>query len=246
MKKRKFVKIFSTSVRAISDRLRGGGFWNTLTAVSVRPVKLDIYRTAIPMRSFEHAAAVRELAEAIIVRLEMSDGTVGWGETLPRKYVTGETPGGVIDDLTEILWPAWRKITLSKGTLGDVQGLHVPAPNGRCINAATCAIELAFLWGVFRPLRRCSIRARVSGVLGSADPARTARRLRMMRWFGLRDFKLKLGFGDDTDTENLRIVQKRIGKAIQTGKCTLRVDVNGGWDADQTPDRVAAIKPFGV
>jgi L-alanine-DL-glutamate epimerase-like enolase superfamily enzyme len=67
-----------------------------------------------------------------------------------------------------------------------------------------------------------------------------------MRWFGLRDFKLKLGFDEATDAENLRLVHKRLGRAIAAGRCTLRVDVNGGWDADTTPDRVAALKPFGV
>ncbi len=219
---------------------------SNLTVVDLRPVKLDIYRTAIPMRSFEHAAAARESAEAIIVRLELSDGSAGWGETLPRKYVTGETPGSVIDDLTEILWPVWREITVNPVTLGDVQGLHVPAPDDRCINAATCAIELAYLRGAFRPLRKRPIRARVSGVLGSSDPTMTVKRLRMMRLFGLRDFKLKLGLGEEIDAENLRIVQKRIGNAIGVGKCSLRVDVNGGWSADETPERVAALKQFGV
>jgi len=83
-------------------------------------------------------------------------------------------------------------------------------------------------------------------VLGSADPARTARRLRLMRWGGLRDFKLKLGFGDDVDAENLRLVARRIGRAVQAGRCTLRVDVNGAWTADETPDRVAALAAQGV
>ena len=59
--------------------------------MALQPIQLDIYRTAIPMRSFEHAAASRSLAEAIVVRVSFSDGRCGWGETLPRPYVTGET-----------------------------------------------------------------------------------------------------------------------------------------------------------
>ena len=49
------------------------------------PIRLDIHRTAIPMRSFEHAAASRELAEAIVTRVTFDDGAVGWGETLPPR-----------------------------------------------------------------------------------------------------------------------------------------------------------------
>lgn len=204
--------------------------------MSARPVKLDIYRTAIPMRSFEHAAATRNLAEAVVVRLEMSDGSVGWGETLPRKYVTGETLETVPDDIERMspLNPADESVDAS-----------VPKP------AAACALDLALVDADAKAEGKSlggpiPHNIRVSGVLGSADPARTSRRLRMMRLYGLRDFKLKLGFGDDTDTENLRVVHKQIGKAIRDLEYTLRVDVNGGWAAEEIPDRVAALKPFGV
>ena len=213
-------------------------------------MQLDIYRTALGMRRFEHAAAGREVAEAIVVRLELSDGTAGWGETLPREYVTGETLETVPRDIEEFLWPAALR--------GDEAGKELPAadPAGRPITAACCAVSLA----MYDASRHCfGGRARrtpgplppfptvrVSGVLGWADPSRTARRLRMMRLYGLRDFKLKLGFDDDVDSENLRIVAKRIGKAVRNGKCTLRVDVNGGWPEQETPDRVAALRPHGV
>ena len=72
---------------------------------AAHPVLLSIYRTTIPMRSFEHAAARRELAEAIVVRMTHADGSVTWGETLPRTYVTGETLQTVVDDISNILWP---------------------------------------------------------------------------------------------------------------------------------------------
>lgn len=87
---------------------------------------------------------------------------------------------------------------------------------------------------------------RVTGVLGSANPARTLKRLMLMRLFGLRDFKLKLGFGDDIDRENLRLVHRRIARAVAAGRCSLRVDVNGGWDAASTPSRVAELVQYGV
>ena len=52
-----------------------------------------------------------------------------------------------------------------------------------------------------------------------------------MRWFGLRDFKLKLGLGQDVDAANLAVVERRIGRAARAGRCTLRVDGNGQWSA---------------
>ena len=217
--------------------------------MTVGPAQLDIYRTSIPMRGFEHAAAARELAEAIVVRLELADGTVGWGETLPREYVTGETLESVAGDIENILWPA--------ALVGDPEGKYLPAADGeRPITAACCAVALAMYdaarhavnpyVGSVKVQERPFPPVRVSGVLGSSDPARTVRQLRRMRWFGMRHFKLKLGLGEELDAENLRVVARRIGKAVRKGRCSLRVDVNGAWPADQTPDRVAALVGCGV
>jgi muconate cycloisomerase len=220
---------------------------------------LDIYRTAIPMRAFEHAASRRELAEAVVVRLGFSDGLSGWGEALPRPYVTGEGLDGVAADLEQVFWPLWagRALEVADG----LEGLPQRDGTGRCLNAAACAIDLAALRRLFGPAGRPGqfladlagaggphrrIAARVSGVLGSSDPDRTARSLRLMRWFGLRDFKLKCGLGREADRANLQAALRQLGRALRTGRCTLRVDVNGGWDADTTPQRVAELAAAGV
>ena len=221
----------------------------TFRAVDSPPVQLDIYRTAIPMRRFEHAAARRDASEAIVVAITLVDGTVGWGETLPRDYVTGETLDTVPRDIEAVLWPVAKTC--------DPQGEGLPLSAGdRPIPAARCAVELARR-DAWNRLNRTNVLccgvagppaapARVSGVLGSSDSARTAWRIRLMRWYGLRDFKLKLGLGDDIDEANLRTVADRLGRAIRRGRCTLRVDVNGGWSAEETPARVAELKPLGV
>lgn len=212
--------------------------------MSIRPVSLDIYRSAIPMRSFEHAAARREESEAVVVRASFSDGSEGWGETLPRPYVTGETIETVIRDLEAIVWPTVAGREVSTRGPGDYP---LADPAGRRITAAACAMDLAMsgIWSGGAGLRT-RIDARVSGVLGSSDPARTLRRLRLMRLFGLRDFKLKLGMGQDVDDENLRLVHRHLSRGIAAGKCTLRVDINGGWDAASTPQRVERLIQFGV
>jgi len=227
--------------------LTAPGSWPyTSRQMGAKAVVCEVYRTAIPMRAFEHAAAARDVAEAVVVRLQFDDGGEGWGETLPRQYVTGETIDSVVRDISETLWPACAALALSR--LEEAESLPRRAPDGRCINAAACAMEVPIVRRLLADAGAApgAIHARVSGVLGSADPARTARRLKLMRLAGLRDFKLKLGFGDDVDAENLRVVHERIGKAVARGRHMLRVDVNGAWAADETPRRVAALAPFGV
>jgi len=212
------------------------------------PVGCEVYRTSVPMRGFEHAAASRRRAEAVVVRLVLADGREGWGETHPRDYVTGETLDGVIEDLGRTLFPALVHAWQGAADAAALSAALPDAAEGRCLNAAVCALELAALQAVeFAGAPRGKRPdVRVSGVIGSSDPARTARQLRRMRWYGLRDFKLKLGFDDQTDAENLRLVHHKLARGLRRGKLTLRVDVNGGWPADEVPVRVAALRQYGV
>ena len=199
------------------------------------PTLMEIYRTAIPMRRFEHAAAARECSEAIVVRAVWGDGRQGWGETLPRQYVTGETLESVIEDLRERIFPA-----MEAGAIPRID------TDGRRMAAAACGLDVARYDALTDNPPAGAITARVSGVLGSADPSGTARKLKHMRWFGLRDFKLKLGFDAEVDRENLTVVNRRLSKGIKAGKLTLRVDVNGAWSADETPGRVDELGQYGV
>jgi len=211
------------------------------------PVRLDVYQTSIAMRTFEHATATRQVAEAVVVRLELADGSVGWGETLPREYVTGETLESVAEDIERLYWP----IRWDAGAQADWRSDSSAASADGESLAARCAVELAWQDALARSAGNSLAGPlppglRVSGVLGSSNPSQTTRRLRLMRWFGLRDFKLKLGLGEQVDAENLRLTLGIIGKAVAAGKCTLRVDVNGGWTAEETPQRVAYLKSQGV
>ena len=222
-----------------------------------RPTSMTVYRTAIPTRRFEHAAASRNLAEAVVVRLTFADGEVGWGETLPRPYVTGETLETVIEDLTEVIWPAGLE-----GRVGEVAATASQDGEARSRNAALCAFELARADHILRHVERLPVErrqsllgragpgrridARVSGVLGSSDPGKVSRQLRLMRCYGLRDYKLKLGFGEREDGALVKAVSEKLGASLRGGRCTLRVDVNGGWTPQQTPERTAELAALGV
>ena len=51
-----------------------------------------LYTLRIPfVEAFSHSGKVRAYSDSIVVRLTAEDGTVGYGEGVPRSYVTGET-----------------------------------------------------------------------------------------------------------------------------------------------------------
>ena len=58
----------------------------------------DVLAVDLPFRTpFKHAAAERESSSSVFLRCETESGTVGYGESLPRDYVTGESRDGVVD-----------------------------------------------------------------------------------------------------------------------------------------------------
>ena len=104
--------------------------------------KIDIYAADIPFRMhFGHAAKRRTVSESIFVRLETEDGISGFGESLPRQYVTGEDQALVISRLSKVLPSALSGMEFdSFRDAADFCG-SFNILNG----AAKCAVELALL-----------------------------------------------------------------------------------------------------
>ena len=58
----------------------------------MRIQELVAYHVRIPLRSkVKHASHTRTDTDSILVCCRLDDGSEGWGEGLPREYVTGET-----------------------------------------------------------------------------------------------------------------------------------------------------------
>jgi muconate cycloisomerase len=228
---------------------------------------LRIHRLTIPMRvRFEHAAAVRETADPIIV--ELAGGApyahqVGHGETLARPYVTGETPESVSEDLTNLFAP--RLSGFRPATLADALEFVEALPyqvGGRIVTAARAALELALLDLTCQVFRRrpadvvgwmglpgfgtpgCRAAVRYSGVIVGSTPWKLKTFLRVQRWYGLRDFKLKVAVAGWQ--ERLQWAHHLLGKAIAQQRVTLRVDANGQWSLTEANEALAALERCGV
>ncbi len=243
-------------------------------------VCIRLYPLSIPMRKpFRHAAHERAVADPLVVEIELADGTRGYGETLPRPYVTGETVDSVIESvkdpmLDELL--TFRPATFAEA-LERIDALPSHDELGRVITAARAGVELALLDAYGRRFGKSM--AEVVGWLGlpGLGPPGSGRqvrysavisgeqirpmKLRMMRWFGLRDFKLKVG--DEDDVSRIRTVARALkvggrGRTNQNAergswhaeqnsalntqhRVTLRLDANGGWLLKEAVDRLRAV-----
>ena len=84
--------------------------------------QLTAFVVHLPLkRTFTHASATRHESENVLVRCELADGTAGWGEGVPRSYVTGETPTGSIEQLAAT--PLAEQLSGDCSNWSDVLGL---------------------------------------------------------------------------------------------------------------------------
>jgi len=222
---------------------------------------LEILSLSIPFRSpFRHSTAQRTVSENLIVIAELSDGSVGFGEAVAREYVSGETIATAATSIKTILAPFLADFAPSSfaDLLNQLDELPLVGRRGKPIVAARCAVELALLDAFGRHLHEIvgwlgvsdfrldgSLNSvRFSGVLSADDPRRITRKLRWMRLFGLRDFKIKLG--TDHDEDILQAVHRQLARGLRSRRYTLRADVNGVWDLDKALDTFPMLAGFDV
>lgn len=228
---------------------------------------LRIARLAIPMRvRFEHAAAARSVADPVLVRLEAEApcaDLVGWGETLARSYVTGETAETVVEDVVHHFAPLLLELRASH--FAEVLEFADALPvfvDGRLVNAARAAVELALLDLAGRAFGRrladvagwldlprfgppgALPEARYSGIVLGRSRRRLQALLRVQRWYGLRDFKLKVAV--EGWEQRLAWTSQVLAGAIRRGRATLRVDANGGWTPREAAAALPALEAHGV
>lgn len=229
--------------------------------------RVQIFPLTIPLRfRFAHAAAERDAADPVIVQLTAEAPYaehVGYGETLARRYVTGETVATVVDDIAELFVP--HLLGLRAGSFAEAAQFADELPtliDGRLVNAARCAVELAVLDLAGRVFCRrlaevtgwldqpgfgspgCLDAARYSGIIVGRSPRRTAALLHAQRCYGLRDFKIKVAINgwEARLTQAHRILRR----GLERGRLTLRVDANGAWRLDQARAAIPTLERCGV
>lgn len=214
-------------------------------------------------RKFAHASATRQDSENILIRCELADGTAGWGEGVPRPYVTGETPAGCFQQLSASplgdqlaadcnSWPEVVRLCEQFQPVHDRED-----PRGCYGNALRCAVELSILDAFGRlfgqrvstvshyAVETASILSQRSAVRYSAviDAGSSAlwRKSLVRRLYGFRDCKVKVGAQSDDDAARLQTIRRWIGPNVD-----LRLDANEAWHADEVMAKIKVLRPFAI
>lgn len=231
--------------------------------------RITAFQVPIALRKpVRHASHERFTNDTLIIRCVMNDGSVGWGEGLPRTYVTGESIETAWRHLEATDFRALREQTFQDSVqlataidqfrLADVKpdpGIQVRECFG---NSVRCALELAILDAACRvenvsighlieklPGTEKIVSARdevfYSGAITSMSPGKQIVSALKMRLFAFRTVKVKVGATGIHDEACLRRVRRIVGRNVD-----LRLDANEAWRCEEVRSRMQPLLKYNV
>ena len=210
--------------------------------------RAEVFLIRLPLRlTVRHALAARRVSLNLLVKLCDDQGNEGWGEGVPRDYVTGENAESSFEHLAAVLLPTLvgTHVASPNHVLPVVMKLLSPTPGNQ---TCCCAAELALLdlagkafhrsaasW--FGGRRRNSVRYSV--VLPLLEPAETTSFLADVRSLGVSHLKVKAE--GERWPETLAAARGALGDGV-----TIAVDANGSWDLEAAVGHLREMEPYHV
>jgi L-Ala-D/L-Glu epimerase len=224
--------------------------------------QLELFAVDLPFKvTVRHAAAARTTSESLFLRARLDDGTEGWGECLPRAYVSGERRDQAFALLRGTILPAL--VGRSFGSLGEAvsflekcdgkappEWVRPETPQ----TSAWCSVDLALLDAFGKaageparpgvaadlaPAADALGRYRYSGVVSAGRGWRYAVSLLKMRAFRFPHVKLKVEH--DGSLRAARTARRVLGRRVD-----LRVDANMAWDVEQALEVIGQLRTVGI
>lgn len=231
----------------------------------MRPAELIAYHVRIPLKkTVRHASHTRDETDSLVVCCRLEDGTEGWGEGLPRAYVTGETIDTAFEHLRRTDW---------RGQLGGNRS-DLPAAIAACENLrlaeiergrrdcfgniVRCAVELSLLDAMARvqqvplsqvtellpemlAIRTKQPRVRYGGALTPNSPFRDWISAWKLRIYGFVQGKVKVGVEGFDDVRSVSLLRRVMGP-----KFDIRIDANEAWSCKNLEEKLAPLCPLGI
>ena len=224
-------------------------------------VGIKLHRVAVPLKKVvKHASFERSSSENLVVRVELDDGSFGYGEGVPRPYVTGETVDTAFELLSAHDWAAQIGGPRDFGeVVRRLETLRIPEnesdPRGMAGNAAHCALELAVLDAFGRHFGESVGRVvelstaeglerhaapqsvRYSGAITAESTWGEWRTAVKIRIYGFHQVKVKVGTQGQDDPRRLKALRWILGRRMD-----IRLDANEAWPASELVERVEPLR----
>lgn len=233
----------------------------------MRISELSLHAIRLPLRrSIRHASAERQSSENLLVCCRLADGTTGWGEGVPRSYVTGESIEGAFEQwsATDLLAQLDRDCSDWPDVVSLCEQFElaqtVEDPRGGYGNALRCAIELSLLdafgrllgqpvsaalqyvrtqtKGLLVPPRQ---RVRYSAVITSQRQRKEWSSALKLRCYGFTHCKIKVGLHGVDESDRLGKLRRLLGP-----KMDIRLDANEAWSPADALLQLDRLTDMGV
>jgi len=203
---------------------------------------------------FATAQINRVKANNIVVKLEASERILGYGECLPRPYVTGEDISSVMKVMKKYFTPFLigqkiRDIREAKFVLSQLYG--IAKEEKRCFSgSALCALDLAIFDAVGRAhdvpvaellggnLNICSGYS-IGVPLINGETLNNI--LSYVKKYEINHVKVKVGSTLEADVERLKTVRQCLGEAVD-----VRIDANCQWSPREAIERINILEEFNI
>lgn len=205
--------------------------------------KIEIFKADIPFKfSFSHSLHERASSESIFLKLTLENNITGFGECLPRSYVTGNTTESVFSELKKYL-PGLKGLALD----GSDNSVNLVKELENIEHEARCAVELALLDCIGKisgkPVhdilgKTVNRTFNCSGVISAGSLLKSAA---TAVYFGLNGYRfIKIKTGSKNDVSRARLVRRILKDA------DIRIDANGAWDVVTALDNIENMRPFNI
>lgn len=213
-----------------------------------------IYALNIPfVESFRHSLSERNHSDSIIVKVTTDSGISGFGEGVPRSYVTGETCDTSVDHIKSKLLPQIVGIQLDgiaiKHALAEINKL-IPESTveGAVVwNASRCAVELAVIDCFFRShnlpvsvvMPPVSQVVTYSGVISAGSIAKVEKMAQLCKLAGFKFIKMKVSGA--ADVERVAVVRNILGPSV-----SIRLDANTAFNQKSAVSFLKSIEKYDI
>ena len=209
---------------------------------------MDIWHLRLAFQyPIKHNLATHQGSENVVVKVTTADGAVGYGEGVPRGFVTGELLYFSKRFLMEVLAPVvFAQEFAAPQDLPPRLAELYRRTGAQGFPGAFCALETALLDAAGRTFNMGladllgppgPAAVTYSAVIPMLPPDRLARLLALVKEHRLGYVKVKVGH--DADLDVLQMVRQALWWEVD-----LRVDANGAWTAPEALMRLRAMAPF--
>ena len=225
--------------------------WPETDPFTIESVSVDVYRAPMA-RPVQTSFGTMSDRPAVVVGVRSSEGTIGYGEA----WCNFPAPAAeyrarlILSVLAPLVvgrqWPGPAAVFQHLSSVTRIVAIQSGEPGP--FSQAIAGIDIA-LWDMAarragRPLWRFlggdrsggSVPAYASGI----GPAEVVSQAREAAKAGHRAFKLKVGFGEETDLANLNALRRELGP-----DALFAVDANQAWSPEEAAEWSRTLEAFG-